>query len=79
MEVSIGDTEKVIEAVCQLPNIKLVWKCYGVHNIVAILICEKGNEGETITELRQLLSKFSTSAYHISVGFEWDKVDISPY
>ncbi len=79
MEVSYGDTEKVIEAVCQLPNIKLVWKCYGVHNIVAILSCEKGNEGETIANLRQLLSKFSTSAYHISIGFEWDKVDVSPY
>ena len=79
MEVSYDDTQKVIEAVCHLPNIKLVWKCYGVHNIVAILVCEKGDEGETITNLRQLLSKFSTSAYHISIGFEWDKIDISPY
>ena len=79
MEVSFDDQEKVTEALKQLQHIKLLWKCYGAHNIVAILVCEKGNEGETITNLRQLLSKLNTGAYHISVGFEWEKVDLSPY
>ena len=79
MAVAYDDTEKAIEALCQLPHVKLLWKSYGVHNIVAVLICEKGSEGETITSLRQLLSKFRTSEYHISIGFEWDKVDIAPY
>ena len=79
METAYDDTEKVIEALKQLPHIKLLWKCYGAHNVIAILICEKGSEGETITNLRQLLSKFRTSEYHISIGFDWDKVDISPY
>ena len=79
MAVAYDDTEKVIEALCQLPHIKLLWKSYGVHNIVAVMVCDKGKEGEAITILRQLLSKFRTSEYHISIGFEWDKVDISPY
>jgi DNA-binding Lrp family transcriptional regulator len=79
MEVAYDDTEKVSEAICKLPNVKLLWKSYGVHNVIAILACEKGNEGETITSLRQLLSKFRTSEYHISIGFEWDMVNISPY
>ncbi len=79
MEAAYEDTEQVIEALKQLPHMKLLWKSYGAHNVIAILICEKGNEGETITNLRQLLSKLKTSAYHISIGFEWDKVDISPY
>jgi len=79
MAVAYDDTEKVIEALCQLPHIKLLWKSYGVHNIVAVMVCDKGKEGDAITILRQLLSKFRTSEYHISIGFEWDKVDISPY
>ena len=79
MEVAYDDQEKAIEALKQLQHMKLLWKCYGAHNIVAILVCEKGCEGETISDLRQLLSKLNTSDYHISVGFEWDKVDISPY
>ncbi len=79
MEVAYDDTEKVIEALKQLPHIKLLWKCYGVHNLIAIMACDKGSEGETITDLRQLLSKLEISAVHISVGFEWDKVDITPY
>ena len=79
MEVAYDDTKKVTEALIQLPSIKLVWNCYGAHNIIAILVCEKGCEGNTISSLRQLLSKLRTSEHHISVGFEWAKVDISPY
>ena len=79
MEVDYDDTLKVIEALKQLPHLKLLWKCYGAHNVIAILACEKGSEGEMITNLRQLLSKLRTSAYHISIGFEWDKIEISPY
>ena len=81
VEVAFDDTEKVIEALKQLPHIKLIWKCYGAHNIIAVLSCEKGCEGETITNLRRLLSisNLRVSAVHVSIGFEWDKVDISPY
>ena len=79
MEAAYDDTDKVIEALKQLPHVKLIWKCYGTYNIIAVLVCGKGCEGETITDLRHLLSNFRTSSYHISVGFEWDKVDISPY
>jgi DNA-binding Lrp family transcriptional regulator len=79
MEVAYDDTEKVIEALKQLPHVKLLWKCYGAYNVVAVLVCDKGSEGETITNLRQLLSTFRISEYHVSVGFDWDKVDIAPY
>lgn len=79
METAYDDTEEVLEALKQQPHIKLLWKCYGAHNVIAILNCEKGTEGETISDLRQLLSKYRTSEYHISVGFDWNKVDISPY
>ena len=79
MEAAYDDTEKVIEALKQQPQVKLLWKCYGTYNIIAVLICEKGKEGETITDLRHLLSNLRTSGYQISVGFEWDKIDITPY
>jgi len=79
MEIAYDDTEKVTEALKQLPHTKLLWKCYGATNLVAVLNCEKGNEGETITNLRQLLSKLRISAVNVSVGFGWEKVEISPY
>ena len=56
MELAYDDTEEVTEALKQLPHTKLLWKCYGATNLVAVLNCEKGCEGETITNLRQLLS-----------------------
>ena len=79
MDVDYNDTEKVSEVIKQLPHLKLLWRCYGVHNLIAALVCEKGKEGETITGLRQLLSKLRTSSYHISIGFDWEKVDTSPF
>jgi DNA-binding Lrp family transcriptional regulator len=79
MEVAYDHMEKAAEALQQFQNIKLLWKSYGAHNLVAIIVCEKGKEGETITNLRQIIANLDTSNYHISVGFKWDKVDISPY
>jgi DNA-binding Lrp family transcriptional regulator len=79
MEIAYDDTEKVTEALMQLPHIKLLWKCYGAYNLIAVLNCEKGCEGETITNLRQLLSKLRISSVNVSVGFGWEKVEISPY
>ena len=79
MEIAYDDTEKVTEALKQLPHIKLLWKCYGAYNLIAVLNCEKGCEGETITNLRQLLSKLRISSVNVSVGFGWEKVEISPY
>jgi len=79
MELAYDDTEEVTEALMKLSHTKLFWKCYGAHNLIAILNCEKGSEGETITNLRQLLSKLRISSVTVSVGFEWEKVEISPY
>jgi DNA-binding Lrp family transcriptional regulator len=79
METSYDDTDKVIEALKQLPSVKFLWECYGAHNVIAILVCEMGCEGSTINSIRQILSKHRTGDFHVSVGYNWQKVDVSPY
>jgi len=74
-----NDMDKVVEAIKTMSGLKLLWRTYGSHQVVAVLACEKGNEGETITELHKTLSELSTGQYDVSIGFEWEKVEISPY
>jgi DNA-binding Lrp family transcriptional regulator len=73
------DMDKVIEAIKTMAGLKILWRTYGSHQVVAVLNCEKGNEGETITKLHKTLSELNTAQYDVSVGFEWKKVEISPY
>lgn len=73
------DMDKVIEAIKTMSGLRILWRTYGSHQVVAVLACEKGNEGKTITELHKTLSELNTGQYDVSIGFEWEKMEISPY
>jgi DNA-binding Lrp family transcriptional regulator len=77
--VAYNDMDKVVEAIKTMSQLRLLWRAFGAHSVVAVLNCEKGNEGKTITELHKTLSEFRTTQYHISIGFQWEKVEIPPY
>jgi len=74
-----NDMDKVIEAIKTMSNLKVLWRTYGSKQVVAVLICEKGSEGEAITELHKTLSEFTTAQCDVSIGFKWEKMEISPY
>jgi DNA-binding Lrp family transcriptional regulator len=74
-----NDMDKVIEAIKTMSGLRILWRTYGSHQVVAVLACEKGNEGKTITELHKTLSELNTGQYDVSIGFEWEKMEISPY
>jgi DNA-binding Lrp family transcriptional regulator len=78
MDVDVEDNDKVIEAVKQQPKVKFLWKTYGDHQVVVIMTCERGFEGQAITELRNSVAKLGVNAMHISVGYEWEKIDFVP-
>jgi DNA-binding Lrp family transcriptional regulator len=79
LSADYDDHEKVFENIRALPNTKFLWRCYGAAQVVALLVCEKGNEGETITSLHKALAKLKTGSYQITVGFKWEKMDFSPF
>lgn len=78
MDVNIADTDKIIEVVKQQPDVKFLWKTYGDHQIVALITCERGFEGPAITEFRKSVAKLGVNAMHISVGYEWGKINFVP-
>jgi hypothetical protein len=61
--------------------LKFIWKTYGTHNIVTIAICSKGEEGELILKIRKMLAKMKIEhhASDVSIGFNWQKVDMAPF
>ena len=71
--------EKIIEALKNMPSIKILWRAYGAHEAIAVLACEPGCEGETIVEIQRILSEFGTTEFQVSVGFKWEKLELSPY
>jgi len=77
--VAYHDMDKIIEAIKTMPELRLLWRTFGVHQVVAVLNCEKGSEGQTINKLHKTLSELGTAQYQVSIGFEWEKVEIPPY
>lgn len=60
-------------------RVKLMWRTYGDHNVIFIVFCEKGSEGEIIGEIRTILEKCGTTDVSVSVGFMWEKMDFTPF
>jgi DNA-binding Lrp family transcriptional regulator len=79
LNVEYDDMEDVVEALKNTLYVKFIWRAYGSHQLVFVLVCQVGCEGRTIADLQKTLSKLRTGSYDVSIGFEWEKVDISPF
>lgn len=75
------ETDKAIEILKKLPNVKLMWKTYGTHTVTMVLLCDKDKIGECVFNLRVSLEREEIDAHNIDVStsFSWEKMDFSPY
>jgi DNA-binding Lrp family transcriptional regulator len=74
--------ENVSEVIARLKacnRIKYLFKTYGTHNIIFMALCEKGKEGETISEIKTITEKFNITEPCISVSFTCEKTDTTPF
>jgi DNA-binding Lrp family transcriptional regulator len=79
MDVMHEDLDKTIDLLKEHAQVKFLWKTYGTHSVIAVIICNKGEEGQTILNLKKTLEKLKILKFDISVGFSWEKVDFTPY
>ena len=81
MDISQLDMDRVIEFLKGLSIVKLLWRSYGRHNIVVLSVCDKGDEGESISKIRESLEKMEVKIHKFdaSVSFVWEKVNLAPY
>ena len=73
------EREKIVEDIKAMKNTRFIWRAYGDYEIVVVLVCSTGCEGETITEMQRILSLYGPTTYDVSIGFKWERMDITPF
>jgi len=71
--------ERIVALLAAHNSVKYLWKTFGDYNLNLVLFCSKGEEGFTLAHIRGILEESGSTEIKISVGFEWVKVDYSPF
>ena len=81
MNVNPQDIEKTVNFLKRQHQVKFLWKTYGTHDIVFAIICDKGDVGTCIYNLKNALQKLEISTVQLdsSTSVSWEKIDLSPY
>jgi hypothetical protein len=79
INVAQKDEQKVIDALKECVEVKMMWRTYGAHNLILVIICSKGDEGNKINKLRVFLEEFTVKSGDMCVGFSWEKMDMTPF
>lgn len=79
LNLDIQDMSKVVEFLKQLPQIMLICRSYGEHDVVFILLCKREEVGKCIYELRDAFEKrgIRLSRFDLSVSVSWDKLQFT--
>lgn len=80
LNVKNEDLDKTSEFLRDLNHVKFLWKTYGTHDILLILVCDRGEVGDIIYELKQALVKIGIQPlkFDASTSITWEKIDLSP-
>jgi DNA-binding Lrp family transcriptional regulator len=77
--ISHANLGKTLATLKSHEKVKLLWRTYGDHNLLFMVFCQKGEEGETIDEMTSILEKCAATEISVSVGFAWEKLDFTPF
>jgi DNA-binding Lrp family transcriptional regulator len=79
MDIAQSEVNKVINFLKRLSQVKFLWRTFGAYNITAVIICNKGEEGKCISNLREVLEKMriTPNKFETSISFSWEKIEFS--
>jgi len=78
-KISQSNQKRAFAALKSSKKVKLLWRTFGDYNAIFVAFCNKGEEGESIGELKTILEKCGATDINTSVGFIWEKIDFSPF
>jgi DNA-binding Lrp family transcriptional regulator len=78
-KVSEANQKRTFAALKTHKRVKLLWRTFGDHNVIFMVFCNRGEEGQAIGELRATLEKCGANEINVSVGFVWEKMDFTPF
>ena len=81
LDVKYCELNKAIDILKKQSPVTFLWKTYGSHDLIVILICEKDDIGRNIYDLKNELEKADIHplTFHESVGVSWEKIHLTPY
>jgi DNA-binding Lrp family transcriptional regulator len=81
IDVAQSEVEKVIGFLRRQSQVKFLWRTFGTYNITSVIICDKGDEGKCISNLREALEKMNIALnkFEAAISYTWEKIDFSPY
>jgi len=81
MDIAQSQVSKVIEFLKKQSQVKFLWKTFGSYNITTVIICNRGEEGNCISNLREVLEKMrvAPTKFETSISFSWEKINFSPF
>ena len=81
MDIAQSEVDKVINFLGRQSQVKFLWRTFGAYNITTVILCNKGEEGKCISNLREILEKMriNLNKFEASVSYIWEKIDLSPF
>jgi hypothetical protein len=79
VNVAQVDQNRVSILLAAHKRVRMLWRTYGNHNITLLALCPKGCEGAFIQEVKTVLEEFNAKNLCVSVGFMWEKMDLTPF
>lgn len=79
LNVDYDTVEDLLKLLQDIPRVKGLWRTYGEYQIVIEVICERGCEGSAISDFHKAVARSSERVNEIAIGFDWRKIDLSPY
>jgi DNA-binding Lrp family transcriptional regulator len=77
--ISQLEQDKAINLLASHMKVRLLWRAYGDLDLTLVAFCQKGAEGQTIQSVRTILEELNATNISVSVGFVWEKMDLSPF
>jgi DNA-binding Lrp family transcriptional regulator len=80
LDVKPSDTEKTISFLKTVHQAKFLWRTYGTHDLIVVIICDKGDVGKCIHNLKKALEEknITPTKFDVSVSIIWEKMQVVP-
>jgi len=80
LDVNPRDLDKTVSFLKRQHPVKLLWKTFGTHDLIFTILCDKGDVGKCIYNLRKALGKLSVTPtkFDVSISISWEKMYLSP-
>lgn len=81
LNLGTQDVKKTIDFLRRQRQVKFLWKTYGTHDIILVIVCDKAEVGTCIYNLRDALErlKINVTGFDTSTSVTWEKIDVVPY